>query len=336
MKLLKNLTGYLLELTGNRIYPENLSQASQDKLPIFLSRTYSLYTANILGKVYLLLVHEGGDEPTPAKASTHANIVRDKLQVQAVFVFSRLKPFNRNRLIERGVPFIVPYQHVFLPHGLIDIREQSSRGSSIDRKLNTISAPAQVMLLYYFINAKQVAEWPLKKWSEELNYSQMSMSRAWKELAAKDLCEGQKRGRSLIPQFPRSNRRTWNLALPHLHNPIRHRMTAAIENSSRLQLLKAGLTALAELTLISGGDKAVYATALSTWRTAVEQKTVRKVSRADDSGVMIETWRYDPSVLSPEKERVDHLSLYLSLRDEPDERIQGALEEMIEEFPWQM
>jgi len=49
--------------------------------------------------------------------------------------------------------------------------------------------------------------------------------------------------------------------------------------------------------------------------------------------VMIEVWSYDPATLSQDG-IVDPLSLFLSLRDDPDERVQGALRRMLEGLPW--
>ena len=44
-------------------------------------------------------------------------------------------------------------------------------------------------------------------------------------------------------------------------------------------------------------------------------------------------WRYDPTLLS-EEDVADRLSLYLSLKDNPDERIEGALRELMEGIRW--
>jgi len=49
-------------------------------------------------------------------------------------------------------------------------------------------------------------------------------------------------------------------------------------------------------------------------------------------GLTIEVWRYVPSMQATEK-TVDALSLWLSLRDKQDDRIQLALDEMEEKFP---
>jgi hypothetical protein len=47
----------------------------------------------------------------------------------------------------------------------------------------------------------------------------------------------------------------------------------------------------------------------------------------------IEVWLYNPIILSGNK-NVDKLSLYLSLKHEEDERIKGALEDLINEIQW--
>ncbi|MEO7046107.1 MAG: hypothetical protein ABI091_12430, partial [Ferruginibacter sp.] len=52
----------------------------------------------------------------------------------------------------------------------------------------------------------------------------------------------------------------------------------------------------------------------------------------------IEVWKYDPLKLAAEMSNdlpvVDPLSLYLSLRDNEDERVEMALEQIIEKFIW--
>jgi hypothetical protein len=48
---------------------------------------------------------------------------------------------------------------------------------------------------------------------------------------------------------------------------------------------------------------------------------------------LVQLWFYDP-VLFASNGRVDSFSLYLNLRGEVDERVQGALEEMKEKVSW--
>ena len=45
-------------------------------------------------------------------------------------------------------------------------------------------------------------------------------------------------------------------------------------------------------------------------------------------------WRYDPKLLTRGGATVDKLSLYLSLKNHPDPRVQGELNPMLEDFQW--
>lgn len=334
MKLLNKVIEYVYELTDTRIFPEELSLEKQALLPVFISRNYFLNLVNILGKEYVLLIHQDGEKPTPAQAVTYMDMVEDNLQAQAVFVFSMLDAFVRNRFISKKVPFIIPFQHLYLTQGLIDIREQSSNVALRDKVKISISDPAQVMLIYYITKKGEIDHWSLRKWSEKLDYSSMTISRAWKELAEIELCEGQKIGRNLILRFMGSNRELWERALPFLHTPVRHRKIAIVDNINNLKLQQAGVTALADYSLISKDARSEYAIKLSDWNIAKRQKIFNEVSPANDLGVVIETWSYDPKIIATYSENVDALSLFLSLQDESDERIQGALKEMLNGFPW--
>ena len=53
-----------------------------------------------------------------------------------------------------------------------------------------------------------------------------------------------------------------------------------------------------------------------------------------DSICRIELWNYDPKQLS-DKDRVDKLSLFSSLKDTKNPRVQGEIETVLEEIEWQ-
>jgi hypothetical protein len=53
----------------------------------------------------------------------------------------------------------------------------------------------------------------------------------------------------------------------------------------------------------------------------------------EDADFKMEVWSYNP-LLFANNEAIDSLSLFLSLRDYPDERVQQQLETLINEFPW--
>jgi len=334
MDIVNSVIDYLYELTEKRILIRGLAQDELNVLPVFITSGYSINLTNILEKEYVLLILQKGEIPTPAHAENIIKLVKDALHIQVAFVFNRLDSYDRNRLISKKVPFIIPFQHMFLPQRLIDIREQSANVPKNIHSKSSISDPAQVMLLYYLLNSIQVSDWPLKHWAEKLNYSSMSISRAWKELADMDLCEGEKENRSVYLRFLYSPIDLWNRALPYLHNPIRHRKHVDESFPNMMELRRAGITALSDYTLISNNQRNEYAMRLTDWNAANKQGIINEVPASNEYSVIIETWSYDPKVIALNDDTVDIFSLYLSLQDEIDERIQGALADLIGRYQW--
>jgi len=97
--------------------------------------------------------------------------------------------------------------------------------------------------------------------------------------------------------------------------------------------LPAGLTALAHFTLLAPPSVPVYAVSLDDWKSMKLINAVVELPAAEPQSYEIEIWNYSP-FLFKEEDVVDRFSLYLSLRDNDDERVQSALEKMMEEALW--
>jgi hypothetical protein len=69
------------------------------------------------------------------------------------------------------------------------------------------------------------------------------------------------------------------------------------------------------------------------WKAVRGRQRRVEMSEPDESLQEIEVWSYRLQILV-EGDRVDRLSLYLSLRDHPDERVAAAPDEMMTELPW--
>lgn len=69
------------------------------------------------------------------------------------------------------------------------------------------------------------------------------------------------------------------------------------------------------------------------FRANLERGIFRCCPGPEDADLKMEIWAYDPQLFA-DKGSVDPLSLFLSLHDYPDERVQQQLELIINEFPW--
>jgi hypothetical protein len=94
----------------------------------------------------------------------------------------------------------------------------------------------------------------------------------------------------------------------------------------------AGLSALACHSMLAEPPVPIYAVSSAQWRAAV-RAGLEVLPEALPGACQWQVWSYTPALL-PDSKTVDPLSLTLSLQDEADERIQLALDELKDHFPW--
>lgn len=225
-----------------------------------------------------------------------------------------------NLLKKAGVDYIVPGRQVFLPpYATLSPPEAYERAERAFLR-EFLSPWAQVVLfriLLFHAEEKSVSYAALR---EELRLRDVYLTRACQELEHHRLAALDKEGRNRLVSFSENRRLLWQTAQKRLRTPILKRIRYA---DSLTNFPKAGCSAL-EVTseLAPSGEVSV----------AMAQSDIKKLN-ADKirrySGTEIEVWRYDPCLLS-RNELVDPLSLYMSLKESPDARIQIAIESLLE------
>jgi hypothetical protein len=311
-----------------------VDQKASRRLPVYLGSAYEIYDANLFGKPYHLLHRKKGETPAPADLAKHALKAERILGRPIVFLLNSVQSFDRQRLIRKGVAFIVPHHQVYLPMALVDLRKQSS-GSQVAHSDDSskLSIPAQMLLVYY-LQHPAVNELSLNDWAERLRYSPSSMTRVRRDLERLGLCDVRGAGKARRLKFDDNRHAVWDRALPYLRSPVKSRGYCRIMEDSGLPFLLAGLSALAGRSMLSADSTSSYAMSVSAFKAAVEHRKLDIYSRGELDSVEVEQWSYAPAVTSRGMRQVDDLSLFLSMRDSPDERVQAALQEMMENMPW--
>lgn len=95
----------------------------------------------------------------------------------------------------------------------------------------------------------------------------------------------------------------------------------------------AGITALSYYSMLASPRQESLAVSLHEWKSIKIESPENYATEDDPETVNVEIWTYDPALFSVDG-YVDPLSLYLSLRNHVDERIEAALEEMIGGLKW--
>jgi hypothetical protein len=94
----------------------------------------------------------------------------------------------------------------------------------------------------------------------------------------------------------------------------------------------AGLSALARYSMLTEPQWPIYAVSPAQWKAAT-RAGMEILPEQQLSACEYQQWHYNPALV-PNAATVDPLSLTLSLQDDADDRVQLALSELKEHFPW--
>ena len=162
--------------------------------------------------------------------------------------------------------------------------------------------------------------------AKDLELTPTSISRASKQLEEMGLLHIKKLGVQRILQSEDFPEMLFQKAGDKLLNPIKRTVYIPKELVGT-DMLESGYSALAECSMLNAPNVKCYATErISQW------KDVMTNSLQDSQAqVTVEMWRYNPRKLST-RNIVDELSLALALREDADERVEEAVEEMLNEL----
>jgi hypothetical protein len=324
---LQHLADYLETVSGTR---PQLEALDVPQLPLFLRERFSFQRMDLFGRPWCIALQDRTwDTGTPGEYEKLLQTLRPLLKVPAVFVFSTLPSNTRNRLIHKGVPFIVPGTQAFLPAALVDLRE---RFPGLRGKGNKLLSPTAQLTLLYHLERESLSGLPLKHIAGKLDCSAMMLSKVKDELEEARICEVKRIGRSLVLTFPTSRQALWHSARERLASPVKKTRWVRCANGP-LPGLEAGITALSRRTLIADNRIPTFALGRKTFESRLEQGVLTGCPDADEASAKIEVWSYPPELLG-DKKTVDPLSLYLSLHAHSDVRVQQQLERLIGEVAW--
>jgi len=327
MKINSQLAKYLEKILGSPVDLRPLPDSRLSGLPVFLTSDYRFQEWRWLNQIMILANAEsGGDGPSAADLRSVHQLLSKHFNGPVVFVYPAMDAYRRNRLVQLGLPFIVPGLQLFIPP-FASLTEQFQRTT----KPMKLSTAAQVTVLFQLYRSPADG-FLLNRWAELLGYSAMTMTKVRDELIVHGLCKREEGAKPRGLRFQLQKRALWEAARPFLLSPVKQ------TNWVRPQLRPgefplAGLTALSKLSLVEDDALPTYACYLKDWKRLAVMKSGLEICHAEEASARIECWRYDPRRLT-EANTVDRLSLFLSLANSPDERVRLAANSLVEEMPW--
>ena len=320
---------YLHETLG--ITPKVRAWPGAGKLPYFLQDAFDVRELKLLEHLTLLAIDRKPEKLGLANVRGQVNKLRQLAGLPVVYVTGALASYERKRLIEQKVPFMVPGNQLYLPDLGIDLREYFRKRPTAPDKV--LSPATQAMLLAVLLRKPWRFEWQPAEVVNDLGYTAMTLSRAVKELTAAGIATLRTEGRERWLQMERTAPQAWEQAKPLLRSPVRRRFWAKPTPDWKPPYVRvAGLSALARYSMLAEPQWPIYAISPAQWKKTT-QGGIKTLPEPLPGACEWELWNYTPALV-PNCETVDPLSLTLSFQGDTDERIQLALDELRGRFPW--
>jgi len=327
---MEKLIKYIQEALGQNISPKIFTKEQYGRFPFYISSLYQLYNAKLFDRelVFAKLLNDNIESIN--QIETHFRLMSNDIAENIVLLVYNIEAFKRKRLIEKGINFIIPGKQIYLPALLVDLKESYT---GYKAKKNILTPSAQCILIHQILHRDENFEKkPLKEIAKMFNYSGTAISKAADNLKHIGLCTIQGTKEKFI-HFNGEISELWKNALPLMESPIHKRVY--VDEIPPKVYLKSYTSALPEYTDMNPSKQEYYAIEKNLFFTYLKEN--RLVNLNDFEGqYCLEVWKYDPVLLinNTEMNVVDPLSLYLSLKDNKDERIEAALEQIINKFIW--
>lgn len=251
----------------------------------------------------------------------------EQLQCNVVFAYDTVTRAQRDALLRNNIPFIsLNPEHIYLPFlGLVlNNNFKREKRTKTDKMM-----PATQQLFLYMLYSK--ADFILKSVAaEELGLTRTSITRASEQLLGMGLIEQEKVGKEIRMFRKYEPQQMYEKAKAYLINPVQKKMAVKAEEVEA-EWLYAGESALGQYSMLNEPkvpEIAIYKGAM--------KRTVQEVDiRWEEANAVyvIELWKYNPFLFSKDG-KVDPVSLACSLAECEDERVEMAIDEMLEEVQW--
>jgi len=264
------------------------------------------------------------DSLTPLKYKQITKQAEILVGMPVVVMLDSLTYYERERLINQGIYFIISDKYAFLPSLIVNVQAKKK-----DKSPSKLTPVAQYVFLYYLMSEEPKEEYTIKDLEQIMPYNYVALARAVANLEDCKLCSTEIKDNTGIKyiHFGDSKRELWAKAQNYLSSPVKKVLYCGTIPEGNFSI--SGVNALSQYSHLNSEQyetRAIWDKLFNLKGTQFNE--VEGLSK-------IEIWKYPTTMSSLSTNNVvDKLSLYLSMKDEPDARIEKELEIMIEEMKW--
>jgi hypothetical protein len=286
---------------------------------------FSFYTMEFNNQSLCVIQAKNGQQSlTPLKYKLITKQAEVLVGMPVVVILDSLTYYERERLISQGVYFIISDKYAFLPTLIVNVQAKKK-----EKNPAKLTPAAQYLLLYYLMSEKPKEEYTIKDFEQIMPYNYVALARAVANLEDCKLCSSEIKDNTGIKhiRFGGYKRELWAKAQNYLSSPVKKVLYCDAIPEGNFNI--SGVNALSQYSHLN--SEQFETRAIWDKHFNLPGNQFNEV----EGLYKIEIWKYPTTMPSFSNHIVvDKLSLYLSMKDEPDARIEKELEIMIEDMKW--
>ncbi|MBF1115396.1 MAG: MarR family transcriptional regulator [Solobacterium sp.] len=290
----------------------------EKQLPLFILNDYLIQKA-IINDIECLSLTPKGDIPTLPAFKKQLSIIREIENVPIFLQLNAISSFRKRNLLENKIPFILKDKMAYLPFMTTYLTNTQYEDKSIEK----ISLATQ--LLFTWILYQNTNKYYVSDAVKSLGFSNMTLTRAYRQLCATELFKEHKDGRKIFLTTKLSKVELFNKMKAYLQ-PTFYSQGFILKKEITKDMIPAGEFAFSQHTHLNPPKLKTY---------AIEKKHIKNIKLqrecySYDEQVELQIWKYNPLLFSQNSNSIDTVSLIISLLENIDERLGKEIKNFFE------
>lgn len=315
-----------ISILGSRIQLSKRGKGQLKGISVGDTLSYEFYDGEYRGLEMAFLVPQGR-KPTPKDLALADARIGSVLNLPVVFILMPCPAYERQRLIDKNVFFVISDNFANLP---MIVANERIRKSAYAKRLT----PSAQYLLFYHLQVESLEGLSARDIADKMPYSYESVALALTCLSDLGLCRkvsGNGKNKNVV--FDAKGRELWDVAQNYLINPV-NSIVFCDELKAEDDYPVCGINALAHYSSLNKDDDRQIMVTANQYK-ALQRSDSMVHCNEFDGPIRIEVWKYPPVSKAAEPVSwADPLSVIVSLRDDHDPRVEGEVEYLIDRMIW--
>lgn len=296
-------------------------------LPMFLTAGRTFFDVQLMGMGFSVVELRDSDKTDIRRMKSGLIQYENAFGGNVAYCIRDFSPKKREALIRNDIPFIAPPGQVFLPFIGIVLKNSFPKKRPETAQMSPLE---QLLFLYLLYSGKEHIKAQL---ADALHVTRAAITKATERLSAKNLIAERKDGREVRVSLNGSPKQSFDAAKQWMIDPV-SKIVYCADKPACEGFLLSGESALSEISMLSAPRNEVRSCYEKDER--LSSLDLIDDARWENNGnlIRLELWKYEPEFIR-DGNRVDLISMSLSLADAYDERVQGELQSAMEANGWQ-